>query len=182
MDRAIGGVSRRKEDKIKASWAEVSMNWEQSTRHTVQVGTTHEEIRRTRRIYTGYWTIHRSKPYNHVCGGGRPFSAECLNSNCGQTLDKLTTLVGVKEANYAANTPVLGWCACVCCRRCIMTMPVLGSGWRKCPGCGDTEGRQDEYLMYPLTREGADYNRKLGRESQKKRRGTITGQGKQEER
>ncbi len=79
------------ETRVEADRAFVSMSWEEDTRHTVLLGTTLEEFGRTSRIYAGYWTVHNSQPYNHVCGGGRPFSAVCLNTDCGQVLEKMTT-------------------------------------------------------------------------------------------
>ena len=62
------------EDNEQARWSErtgiVTMDWDENTRHTVPLGTTLEEFRRTKIMYASYWTLHDSRPYNHICGSG----------------------------------------------------------------------------------------------------------------
>jgi hypothetical protein len=153
----------------------VSMCWTEDTRHTVPLGTSAEEFRQTQIIYVCYWMIHNSKPSRYVTGSGRPFAAVCLNSGCGQELAKITTVVKVKEHKFHANTPVLGWCACICCRRCVTKMPVANEGeWRACPGCAEQKGHQEGYFMYPLTQAGQSYNIQLGKVLQSRRRNSET--------
>ena len=146
----------------------VVMSWDRETRHTVPVGTTWAEFNKTSVMYSSYWTLHNSKPCNHVCGSGRPFAAVCLNAECGQQLEKMTTVVDTREERFHANTPVLGWCACICCKRCVMESPVIDGQWRECPGCGYDKSHRHTYLMYPLTWEGETYNIQLGKEIKKR--------------
>jgi hypothetical protein len=165
-----------KESRSRAEPGFVSMCWTSDTRHTVPLGTSSEEFRRTRIIYVCYWMIHNSKPSRYVTGTGRPFASVCLNAACGQVLEKITTVVNINEEKYHSNTPVLGWCACICCRRCVTNMPVQDGGrWRACPGCEEKKGHQEGYLMYPLTAEGQAYNIQLGKVLQKERRRRMMG-------
>jgi hypothetical protein len=147
----------------------VSMCWDSNTRHTFPLGTSGEEFRSTRIIYVCYWTLHNSRPSRSVTGSGRPFPPVCLNATCGQLFEKITAVVNVKEEKFHANTPILGWCACVCCKKCVAAMPVVKGQWKACPGCRSPFAHQERYLMYPLTEEGQMYNIGLGKLSKKKR-------------
>jgi hypothetical protein len=154
---------------IRARRGYVSMSWSEGTRHTVPIGTTVEQFRKNSNIYVCYWTVHNSRPKRYVCGGGRPFANVCLNSNCGQQLEKLTLVVKFKGEKYHANTPVLGWCECICCMRCLASMPLVEGEWRECPGCRSERAHQDAYLMFPLTVEGQAYNIALGKKYARER-------------
>ena len=164
----------KEEDDEQTEWSKrtgiVRMSWDENTRHTVPLGTTWKEFQRTWVMYASYWTLHESRPYNHICGSGRPFAPVCLNGKCGQQLEKMTMIVQVEEAKMHANTPLLGSCACICCRRCVTGMPVKDKLWRECPGCGYEYSHRDTYLRYPLTWEGEKFNIQLGKEIQKKHR------------
>ena len=156
------------------------MNWDENTGHMVPIGTTWKEFRKSCVMYVSYWTLHESRPYNHICGSGRLFASVCLNRKCGQLLEKTTMIVQVEESKMHANTPLLGSCACICCRRCVTGMRLRDKLWRECPGCGYEYGHRDTYYMYPLTGEGESFNIQLGREQQKNKR-EMMNQMKQQE-
>jgi hypothetical protein len=149
----------------------VNMSWhgKDPRKTAVALDTISREV-----VYECYWTMHNSRPQNFVSGSGRPFAPVCMNTGCGQELGKMTMIVEIREEKLHANTPVLGWCACVCCKRCVAGMAVVDGEWRACPGCGYHLGHRDTYLMYPLTREGRWYNIQLGKQKRnniKKREG-----------
>jgi hypothetical protein len=131
------------------------------TRHTVPLGMGADEFYRTCNMYVCYWKLHHSAPSMFVSGSGRPFPAVCVNGSCGQELEKVTLLVSVKEEMFHANTPMLGWCECVCCKRCVKSMPLVRGEWRQCPGCRSPFAHQESYLMYPLSSSGQIYNDKM---------------------
>jgi hypothetical protein len=157
---------------VKARTNYVSMSCDDWTRHTVPLGQTWKEFEKNYVVYSCYWTLHGSRPFNCISGSGRPFPPVCVNHKCGQALEKTTTIVGKNEENYHANTPVLGWCACICCKRCVAgkVPSILGlDTWRECPGCGFTKSHQESYWMYPLTGDGQSYNIELGKQRKNNR-------------
>jgi hypothetical protein len=135
----------------------VSMTWHLNTRHTVPLGKTSEEFDERTMVYGSYWTMTEDgTPYSNVTGGGRPFWAVCIK--CGQEMEKVPAVVGVSCDKYHDDMPVMGWCACICCKRCVDGMPLIDLEWKACPMCRDEHAHQQDYLMYPLTEEGREYN------------------------
>jgi hypothetical protein len=144
----------------------ISMTASTGTRHTVPLGMSREEFDKVKVIYTAYWTLHKAWPCRMVSGGGRPFAPRCMNPECCEELSKLTMLINRNEEDFHARTPILGWCACISCKRCVAEMP-LEKQYRACPGCGDEAAHQEGYHMYPLTEEGCLLNYSLGAELRK---------------
>jgi hypothetical protein len=143
----------------------VPLDCDARTTHTVPLGTSGEQYERVGIVYVSYWTMLKDgSPYKHVRGPGRPFWPVCVNVECGRALKTVPAIVGVECDRHNAGTAVLGWCACVCCINCIISMPLLEGGWRACPCCRSAGAHQDDWLMYPLTEEGREYNVHLERE------------------
>jgi hypothetical protein len=124
-----------------------------------------DEYARVGTVYVSYWRMRNNgSPYENVSGAGRLFWPACVGYECGRPFETLPAIVGVWRGRHSAGTPVLGWCACVCCLSCVTRMPRNEDGMRKCPSCYSQNAHQCDYLMYPLTEEGREYNVRLERE------------------
>jgi hypothetical protein len=130
--------------------ATVSMCNPNGTRHTVRPHVEMEEFRRTSVEYMAYWTMHHSETHHFHMGSGRPFTPVCLGRNCGRVLETRTTLVDGPEESFGAGTPVLGWCECLCCKKCVSESPLRQGEWRACPACLYRFAHQETYYMYPV--------------------------------
>ncbi len=122
-------------------------------------GMSPDEFERRSVVYNTYYTLHCSRPFSYCdYGSSRPYPPLCMNPDCRQELAKITLLVKVRADKLHANTPILGWCSCICCKGCVGRMPSVDN-YRGCPACRDNLSHQDFYLMYPLSASSVDYNR-----------------------
>jgi hypothetical protein len=152
----------------------VPLNCDAGTSHVAPSGTSWDEYNKVSNLYVSYWTmLPNGSPYLNVSGVGRPFWPVCVNEECGRALETVPATVGIVPGKYKEDTPVLGWCACVCCKQCVTTMPLLDCNWRACPSCGNKRAHQVDFLMHPLTEEGREYNVHLEREHSTERRKMI---------
>jgi hypothetical protein len=129
----------------------ISMCLNKNVKTRAPFGTSVEEFRRSQVIYYAYWTVHKSKPHHFQTGTGRPFSPVCLRPSCGQVLATGKTGVPGDETSLSSNTPILGWCECLCCKKCVSESPLVQGEWRACPGCEYRFSHQNTYYMYPVT-------------------------------
>lgn len=129
----------------------ISMCLNKNVKTRAPFGTSVEEFRRSQVIYFAYWTVHKSKPHHFQTGTGRPFSPVCLRPSCGQVLATGKTGVPGDETSLSSNTPILGWCECLCCKKCVSESPLVQGEWRACPGCEYRFSHQNTYYMYPVT-------------------------------
>jgi hypothetical protein len=132
---------------------------DQFTSSNYPFGMSEDEFERRSVVYETYYTLHYSRPYSYCdYGSSRPYPPLCMNADCRQEIAKITLLVNVRADKLHANTPILGWCSCICCKGCVGRM-VSVDNYRGCPACGHNLSHQDFYLMYPLSSSSVDYNR-----------------------
>jgi hypothetical protein len=152
----------------------VPLNCDARTSHVAPSGTSWDECNKVSNLHVSYWTmLPNGSPYLNVSGVGRPFWPVCVNEECGRALETVPAALGIVPGKYKEDTPVLGWCACVCCKQCVTTMPLLDCNWRACPSCGNKRAHQVDFLMHPLTEEGREHNVHLEREHSTERRKMI---------
>jgi hypothetical protein len=144
------------------------------TSHVMPLGISWDECTKASTLHVSHWTmLPDGSPHENASGAGRPFWPVCIDEKCGRALERVPATVGIVPEMHHDDTPALGWCACICCKQCVTTMPLLICGWRACPCCGDKRAHQVDFLTCPLTEEGRECNVHLEREHTTERRKRI---------